>query len=265
MKRFLLPLLALLLPLGAAAQVTTEDLSTDFRGRLSLGVDKKIVKGLHAEAEFESRFKDNFSRPSRLSGTLGLTYKVNPYLKLGLSYTFMESYKNKQEAWFPRHRLTLDVTGGYRAGAWRFSLRERLQVTHLTEPHNLYQEPTNPLYLKSRLKVSYKGFRRVEPYAYLDARLLLNAASVSATWSQSTQAFFYFDFLGYQDVYFNRLRGALGAQWDITKRHALDFYVLLDYCYDRDIDVTADLLSLKSITNRPAFHTTLGVGYQYKF
>ncbi len=78
MKRFLLPLLALLLPLGAAAQVTTEDLSTDFRGRLSLGVDKKIVKGLHAEAEFESRFKDNFSRPSRLSGPWALPIRSIP-------------------------------------------------------------------------------------------------------------------------------------------------------------------------------------------
>ena len=265
MKRRLILLLTLLLPLGAAAQGTVEDLTTDFRGRINLGVDKKIKKGLHLEAEFESRFKDNFATPSRLSGTVGISYKVNSYLKVGGSYTFMENYKGSKSTWYPCHRVTLSVTGGYKVGDWRFSLNERLQATHLTEPINTCQEPRNVLYLKSRLKVAYKGSRVIEPYAYVDARLLLNGASASATWSTSSLAYSNYSFEGYTSVYFNRLRGSIGADWNVSRHHVLTLYLLADYCYDKDIDVSSEHDTLKSLTYSQAFNTTIGLGYTFKF
>ena len=75
-----------------------------------------------------------------------MNYKLNKYVKFGTSYMFMGSYSpeerkehynssgvwngyNLDEAfWTPRHRVNVEVTGGYKIAGWvKISLRERYQ------------------------------------------------------------------------------------------------------------------------------------------
>ena len=246
----------------AQGTVTTED--PGFGARFSVDLNKKIVKGFHVEAGAEMRLSDNFSNLDRYQAGLGLTYKFNDYFKVGAGYLFIEK-KNSSDVWKPRHRFYLDGTVSLRAGHWRFALKERLQLTH-RDVNNLYQNNPNSLALKSRLKVSYKGISAfLTPYGYVELRNVFNDPSCSATWSEAAQAYSNYSFLGYGDAYFNRLRGGLGLEWKLSKHHALDFFVLGDYCYDKMIDTNAEGTKLKSLTYSQGFLGHVGVGYQFSF
>ena len=248
---------------GAFAQGTTNDLETDLGARVNLSVNKKLAKGLHLIAEGEARMSDNLSSFNRYQAGLGLTYKISPMFKVGAGYEFIEKL-NSEAVWKPRHRAYLDGSFTLKAGDWNFSLKERLQMTH-REVNNVYEHTPDKFELKSRLKVAYKGFGKVTPYAYAELRNVLNDPSVSATWSSLSKAYGNYSFIGYTDAYINRARGSVGLEWKLSKNSALDFYVLTDYCYDKNIDVNSEGTILKSLTYDQTFRTSICLGYQFSF
>jgi len=258
---FILSALCALLPVLAKAQGTVNDLENDVRGRLTLETDYKLAKGLHLGVEAEARFEDNFATFGRYQLGTGVTYKVSPWLKLGVGYLFIEN-KNSSNEWEPRHRGYFDATGSLRSGYWRFSLKERLQLTHRDDV-NAYQTTPNALSLKSRAKVQYKGLGSVEPYAFLEARIYLNAPACTATWDGSSYTSYAFN--GYTDTYFNRFRGGAGIEWKLNKKNSFDFYLMADYCYDKEIDTNKEGTKLKSLTYDQTFAVTTGVGYKFSF
>lgn len=256
-------LMIALFPVLGFAQGTVNDLETDLGARVNVSVNKKIAKGFHVVAEGEFRLSDNFSSLGRYQAGIGLTYKISPVFKVGAGYQLIEKLNSDAE-WKPRHRFYADASATLSAGDWRFSLKERLQLTH-RQVNNPYQNNPNSLALKSRIKVSYKGFSSVTPYGYVEVRNVFNDPACSATWSSASQAYTDYSFKGYTDAYVNRVRGSLGAEWKLTKNHALDFYILGDYGYDKNIDTNASGTKLKSLTYDPSFKTSFCVGYQFSF
>lgn len=245
------------------AQGTVHALENDFGGRISVTLDKKLVKGVHLFAEGEARFSDNFSSFGRYQAGLGLSWKITDVFKVGTGYTFIQK-QNSEGTWKPRHRVYLDGAVNLRAGDWRFSIKERLQLTH-REVNNVYQSNPNSLALKSRFKIAYKGLQNVTPYGYVELRNVFNAPSVKATWSTVSLSYADYSFGGYNDVYINRIRGSLGAEWKLSKQHALDFFLLTDYNYDKNIDTNAEGTKLKSLTYDQGFRVSLGLGYKFSF
>lgn len=256
--------LLLLVPGMTRAQGTLNELEKDFQTRTSIAVDKKLAKGLHLGAEYELRTENNLSRIDRHQATLGLDYKFNDWLKGGLSYTFI-SRNDAKSGWEPRHRFSGSLTFGYRIGDWRFSLREMVQLTHKTGEINTFQESPNPLVLKSRLKVQYKGFGAVEPYVFAELKTLFNDPACSATYNAAAGTYSDYKFTGYTDTYNTRYRAGTGFDWELDKHNALTIYGLFDYCYDKNIDTNKAGTKLKSLTYDQAFNTTIGVGYIFSF
>ena len=250
LKRILSAALALALGAGyASAQIVYADPTSDFRGRVSVGIEKKLAKGLHAGLDEEVRFEDGLSAFARSMTTASLSYKFGKHLRAGAGYAFI---------YIPddiRHRVYADLTGRFKAGSWTFSLRERLQCTHLTREFNEYQQPRNALALRSRLKVSYQLFSKpLEPYLAVELRNTLNGAKYTDASDPTTMT--------YSDMYADRVRTALGLQWKINKRGSIDFYGLFDACSRRDSDATKKGV-LKSITIEPAYNFTVGVAYSF--
>lgn len=112
-----------------------------------LGIEKSITKSWDVGLDMEYRAQNK----ARFSVGLGTSYKVNKYLKFGLSYSFLYSeknkYKNKDEGevgsddwtrgynlvdeWYPRHRFSAEATGSVKLWSWlKLSIRERYQLTH---------------------------------------------------------------------------------------------------------------------------------------
>lgn len=263
-NRLLLIIALPLLSAGLArAQESVNAMENDFGGRISLTLDKKIVKGVHLSADVEGRLSDNFSTFGRYQAGVGVTWKITDVFKVGTGYTFIEKM-NSEGVWKPRHRVYLDGAVNLRAGDWRFSVKERLQLTH-RDVNNAYQSNPNSLALKSRFKIAYKGLQNVTPYGYIEIRNVLNDPSVKATWSTTSLAYSDYSFGGYNDAYINRIRGSLGAEWKLSKQHALDFFLLTDYYYDKNIDTNSKGTKLKSLTYDQGINMSLGVGYKFSF
>ena len=263
-KHLILCALLALTPWMAGAQGNTVTENPEFGARFSVDLNKKIVKGLHVEAGGELRLSDNFSNLGRYQAQLGLTYKFNDYFKMGAGYMLIEK-KNSENVWKPRHRFYLDGTLSLRAGHWRFALKERLQLTH-RDVNNIYQNNPNLLALKSRLKVSYKGFSaNLTPYTYVELRNVFNDPSLNATWSEANQSYTNYSFQGYHAAYVNRLRGALGLEWKLSKHHALDFFVMGDYFYDKVVDTNKEGTNLHGLWYEQGFLGHVGLGYQFSF
>ena len=271
---FILILLAAI-PFGTRAQ-TDVDLDPEIGGRLSIGLDKKIVKGLHLSLEEELRWDDNFSSFNRLHTTAALQYKVLPYLKVGVGYALINPYSSSSGAFKDtRHRLMLDATGTVRFGLWQLSLKERFQITHRTGDFNIYQNPTNLMALKSRLTLKYKGFQRWTPYVYFELRNTLNAPVISALYNSTYGVYMTYSgsstgeagwFLeGFDGCYVNRLRGSLGTEYKIDRHNTLNLYVLLDHVSDKVVDANASGTKLKSYTHEQGFVGQIGVAYEYSF
>ena len=263
------------IPFGPRAQ-TDADLDPEFGGRLSIGLDKKIVKGLHLSLEEELRWDNNFSSFNRFHTTAALQYKVLPYLKVGVGYALINPYSSSNNAFKDtRHRFMLDATGTVRFGLWQLSLKERFQITHRSGDFNIYQNPANLMALKSRITLKYKGLQRWTPYAYVELRNTLNAPVINALYnstygvymtysgSSTGKAGWFLD--GFSGCYINRLRGSLGADYKINRHNTLNLYILLDYVSDKVVDANAEGTKLKSYTREHGFVGQIGAAYEYSF
>lgn len=253
---------------------TDVDLDPEFGGRLSVSVDKKLARGLHVSLEEEIRMDNNFGSFDRFHTTLGLSYKVNDYLKLGVGYAMINPYSSSNSTFkSSRHRLMLDATGSLRFGDWRLSLRERFQATYRSGDMNEYQNPRTALTLKSRLKLSYKGLRRLEPYAYVELRNTLNAPVISASYdgtnyltsalSQYGEAGWFID--SWSGVYVNRVRGSVGFDYRLSKASSIDVSLMADHIMDKVVDANAEGTKLKSYTRETGFVGWINIGYSYSF
>lgn len=253
---------------------TDVDLDPEFGGRLSVSIDKKLARGLHVSLEEEISMDNNFGSFDRFHTTLALSYKVSDYLKLGVGYAMINPYSSSNSAFkSSRHRLMLDATGSLRFGDWRLSLRERFQATYRSGDMNEYQNPRTALTLKSRLKLSYKGLRRLEPYAYIELRNTLNAPVISASYdgtnyltsalSQYGEAGWFID--SWSGVYVNRVRGSVGFDYRLSKASSIDVSLMADRIMDKVVDANAEGTKLKSYTRETGFVGWINIGYSYSF
>ena len=94
---------------------------------------------------------------------------------------------------------------------------------------------------------------------------IFNDPACTATYNTATASYSNYSFTGYTDTYVNRLRGGLGLEWKLNQHNALEFYGLLDYCYDKNIDTNKTGTRLKSLTYDQKLRPTLGVGYKFSF
>lgn len=264
-------LAAVLMAAGSLSLRADNDDSDAFGVRFSGEVDYRIMSGLHVYASEELRLLGGTSVFDRSYTQAGLSYRICEYLKTAVSYTAIAV--NKQDLagshieW--RHRVSGDIIANLRAGQWKFSLRERFQGTYRMCEVNNYQQPQMAWVLRSRLKASYE-FRTVplEPYAYIEPRLLLNGVkwtpeSLGADYESAT-------FEDYKDAYFNRYRAALGIEWRLNSRNAIDFYCLYDKLYDKEIDArkegSSKGIQLKMpITSFYSDRVSVGIAYKYSF
>ena len=262
--RRLVFLAALLLPLAAFAQ------EVDMGVRASANVDVRLVKGLHLTAGEELRTSSEGLDNLRTS--VGLSYKLNPFVRFGTGYTLINPYKNSEGYFnYPRHRFHFDVTGTYRAGDLLFSLRERVLLTHRTGIFNEYQSTRNSVALRTRMGAKYKGMESVEPFVFLDIKTILNDPWGSTTGSlsktESGKEYYYYTHEGYTHAYVSRYRINAGADIKLAKQHTLCPYVLLDFCSNYQIDTSSDGTRLFTDTTRwvDTFCLSLGISYTYSF
>ncbi len=268
---FLIAAFSLTVPGRAQTDV---DLDAEVGGRISLSVDKKLTKGLHVTLEEEVRWDNGFRSFDRFQTTLAASYKLHSNIKIGVGYALISPYSSTNSAFKSlRHRFMVDVTGNYRFGDWSLSLKERFQATYRSGDMNEYQNPRTAMALKSRLKLTYKAFRRWEPYLAFEVRNTLNAPVIKANFdgtnyltdagTQKGEEGWFLD--GFSGWYVNRLRGILGVEYKWSKNSLVELSVMADYLSDKVVDANAEGTKLKSYTRETGFCGWFVAGYSYLF
>ena len=241
-----------------------EDDVSDVQGRVSVGVEKKIVKGLSVSLEEQVRFSNKFSTLDRLHTDLALEYKVNRYFRIGVGTILINNYKPNTRNWVHKERFYLDLTGRYKAGIVEMSLKERLQLTHRFGSFNTAETTPNLLGLKSRFKVAV-DLKKLEPYAYFEARTVFNGPTGTVGTYDDEEQMWEYTATGYKDVYFDRFRASAGLKWKINTHNALDLFFLGDYVQSWKIDTDKSQAYLKSKILEKGFISHIGIGYTFKF
>ena len=236
-----------------------------FTGRFSASVDWKAYKGLHISAEYQLRTHHLFTAVERHQASLGLSYKVCDYFRTGIDYTFIGHYKSSDRSFRPRHRASIFVMGIYDLGMWRMSLKETLEFTHKAYDLNPYQDTRNSLNLRSRFKLSYRGYAPLEPYAYVELKNSFNDPAFDAIFDEDNQIWTDYEFLGYKTAMLNRIRTCLGAEWHITRNHSIDFALLYHWNHSLEIDTNKEGTKLKDLYYENSNDLALSIGYKFSF
>lgn len=251
---------------------TDVDLAPELNGRVSVGVEKNIFKGLSIFLEEEARFDDNFKSFDRFHTSLGMGYRVNQYFKLDMAYVFIAPYSSSNGFSLLRHRTFVDATGSVHFGKFSLSLKERFQWTYMAGDINVFQTPRNVFHLKSKLTAKYK-FKKVAPYIFFEIRYYLNAPVVHANYdgehyltdsgSEIGEPGWFLQ--GNHGGYINRYRSCIGTDVKINSKNELNFYFLGDYVIDKEINTNPNGTQLLKYTKEKGFIGTLGAEYKYSF
>lgn len=187
--------------------------------------------------------------------TVQLTWTPIPYLKIGAGYT-LRLYGDK--GWsdpneFLRHRPFVVLTGQYKTGQWKFSLREKLDINCRTDSVNPDEKPKVDLTLRHRLHAEYAFFGKpVKVYANCELKNTLNRPTEYINKADGTERF---------GQYLCNVRAYAGVRWRINKMNALDFAYRFDYSYERDINITHNKANVE-LTHQYGYTHALVLTYE---
>ncbi|MBE6200064.1 MAG: DUF2490 domain-containing protein [Rikenellaceae bacterium] len=239
-------------------------LDDDIQARFRAILDVPLAKNLSLEWSEQVRMHNNVSDVDKILSSLGLNYKVLPWLKVGASYSFVNVRDAELNAatgaeeveWKNRHLVNVDVTGSYKVGRVKLSLRERVRFNFRTDSVNKYEHPDPFISLRSRLKAAYDIRQcRWEPYAYVELYTTLNARNAVPNYKNYNVAY---------KQYINRIRFSVGTEFKINNYHRLDIYYRFHLNQGYDARYKANKGDLKSWTHEKQNCHVFGLDYKFK-
>ena len=253
MKHISFVVFALLLCAGSlyAQGYPAAEAGSTCRAKLSGAVDWKITRGLHLSLEEQLRLGEDAFRSKT---SLGLDYKLCPFLKAGVGYSFIAAPQNHL-----KHRASAFLMGSYKTGGWRFSVKETAQYTFKAYEINTFQQPQGAFALRSRPKISYTpGGSAWTPYVSCEFRHQLNAVDPASLGkvkgSEGT--------VSYSHAYLDRIRAIAGTEFRASRRSYLDFYLSGDYTRPLVIDASSKG-RFKTANWEPLYTLSLGIAYKF--
>lgn len=239
-------------------------LDDDIQARFRAILDVPLARDLSLEWSEQVRMHNNVSDVDKILSSVGLNYKVLPWLKLGASYSLVNVRDAETDAltgeeqvdWKMRHLVNVDVTGSYKVGRVKLSLRERVRFNFRSDSVNKYEHADPFISLRSRLKAAYDIRQcRWEPYAYVELYTTLNARNAVPNFKTYE--------VGYKQ-YINRLRFSVGTEFKINNYHRLDIYYRFHLNQSYDARYKANKGDLKSWTHEKQNCHVFGIDYKFK-
>ena len=239
-----------------------------------VGVSKSLPYNLSIDASLEHRTLDWFDWSSRWNIGAGLSYKINKYFKVGISYTFIQKHYQEElkdhysgttgawngqnldaAHWGNRHRLALDITGSRKfRKVLRISIRERYQYTHYA-PRDVdrikYREPVlDP-------QGNLIEFEDIEPTIdhklaknrhLLRSRVKFSIDKKGWDWEPFVSLETHNDFGN--KMHLDKVRTQVGVDYKINKQHEVGLGYIFNHENDDDGDQNIHAIS---------------IGYNFKF
>ncbi len=174
----------------------------------TINLEKKMNKRLELFVTEEYRRKENFSQTNLFYTDIGFSLKPTGFLKLSLSYRFIQKYMEDDTYSF-RHRMMLDILLKKKFGKITASFRERIQA----EARDVYTSEDGKLrewYSRNKLELKYDLDKPITPYAAVEFRYQLNNPrdiELNKTW--------------------HRVRYVLGLDYKVNNRNSFSLYYLI--------------------------------------
>lgn len=238
----------------------------DIQARFRAILDIPLAKNLSLEWSEQVRMHNNVSDVDKILSTVGLNYKVLPWLKVGASYSFVNVRDEEIQlidtkpvtdvTWQNRHLVNVDVTGSYKVGRVKLSLRERVRFNFRGDSINEYEKVNPAISLRSRLKAAYDIRQcRWEPYAYVELYTTLNAVDAVPNYKEYNVAY---------KQYMSRLRFSVGTEFKINNYHRLDIYYRFHMNQSYDARYKANKGDLKEWRHEKQNCHVIGLDYKFK-
>lgn len=276
---------------------------SDFGVWTSIEASTKLNKQLELSLEGEYRTQDMASQTERIATGISLSYKNKkvPFLKADVGYSVMSMYglgettikyrtdkdgnyklyedgtpipkhKNVDSPyWYTRHRATASLTGSFKWGRFKFSLRERYQFTHrmgaYCERERWYHNPAYEFlydYFPEQLSPLLPEYILDEDPESEDYSYMTDTKKVKSDHKLRTRLAVSYDVkkspfepFAELEVYneldnsfaYNKVRYTVGTDYKINKEHKLTvYYRYQDYA---DVDEVSGHI--------------LGIGYSLEF
>jgi len=194
----------------------------------SVELEKKVSKKVRISLEEELRFNDNISRFNKFYSNLGLSYRINKFVRVGCNYRF-EQKKQPENYYSTRHRLSAELILRYKVNRFRISCRNRYQQKYADI--NSSDDGLIPRsYTRSRIQVEYNIRKNpLTPYISYE---------------------FYYKVNNVEDNEIDTNRYTAGLEYPLNKRNDLDIFFRI-----------AEQVNV----NKPVTSSIIGVSYSFSF
>jgi hypothetical protein len=201
---------------------------SDFQTWGNVSLEKEFKFDLKVSIAEEVRFCRNMSEIDEFFTEIGAEYKFTKFLKSGLSYRFIRNYTNSGLKRFD-HRFDGNIKFDF--SIKRFSFDYRIQ--YQTDNEDLFTENLSTAFqhtLRNRFRVHYNVNNiKLNPYFSTEFFYKIDPADISK---------------------FNKMRNSLGFEYELSKRDALDLYIMVESELNKET---------------PEQVVVAGLSYKYKF
>ena len=258
-----------------------------------IAVEKAITKKWDVGLDLEYRAQDR----ARFSAGISTSYKPWKFLKLGIGYNFLYSYrpdkyKNKDEGeefadewtrgynhtpeyWFPRHRFCAEATGSIKLWSWlKVSLRERYQLTYcksrsvdklkhreINEKKYDFDEDWNEItwYDKTVTDVVETTVKPSFTDQVLRSRIKLEFDKKRNPFSPFVSAELHNSVKAGDRFLLQKIRASVGSSYKFRKHHEVSLAYIITFDINEIDDETNEVVRIHDRMH------TINVGYKYSF
>ncbi len=238
-------------------------LDDDVQVRARAILDIPLARNLSLDWSEQVRMHNNVSDVDKIVSSVGISYKALPWLKVGASYGFVNTRDEETDGlgnttveWKIRHQANVDITGSYKLGRVKLSLRERVRFAFRGDSVSSYEHADPFITLRSRFKAAYDIRQcRWEPYAAVELYTTLNARGAVPNYLNYNVAY---------KQYINRLRFTLGTEFKINNYHRLDIYYHFHMNQSYEARYKANKGDLKRWDHEKQNCHVIGIDYKFK-
>lgn len=233
----------------------SETRSSDFTPRFGAKLNFTLVNNLSLYVKEETRFKNDMSSFDRIYLDAGLDYKINPYFKAGVEYSFRSILQDGkistdyEKYWEFLHRIGVPLIANIKSGNWKFSLREKPIVTFSAIGYNPLEKVNPAFALRSKFQVEYTAKSvPLKPFTYFEMSNTLNVPA----------------YVGKN--YIEKLRFCLGTEWYFDAKNSIELFYRFDINANMNVAVDyKDDITIKgvSITKEIGHAHILGIFYKF--
>jgi hypothetical protein len=144
----------------------------DAQFRFNLGLEMKLNKRFAVTLDQQDRFTKNVADFTRASLDLGLSYKINRFIRVKADYVFITK-KNNLGYFTERNWYYGAVVLKHDIGKWKFFYRNMYQVR--MAPVNSYEAGISRTYDRNKLTIRHETTRRLSLWVAEEIYIPLNS------------------------------------------------------------------------------------------